>query len=133
MAYTKERFYRVAVKLKGCIESQWLRRTYKITSTHHPIGVLTIPIRHADAGLWPLSQAEEIVNEIKEAYGSEIESASVPKAVVTKFFDEQRREIPRPTAEQLQFWMFDGVAETPDGERVEPDHPDSWISLLGYI
>jgi hypothetical protein len=30
-------------------------------------------------------------------------------------------------------WTFDGVAETPDGSRVEPDAPDSWLTLLGVV
>jgi len=32
---------------------------------------------------------------------------------------------------ELEFWMFDSVCETPDGDIVEPDHPDSWLALLG--
>jgi len=38
-----------------------------------------------------------------------------------------------PTIAQLMEWTLDGVAETPDGSRVEPDAPDSWITLLGVI
>ena len=38
-----------------------------------------------------------------------------------------------PSMEQLQEWVFDSVCETPDGDTVEPDHPDSWLSLLGLI
>jgi hypothetical protein len=30
-------------------------------------------------------------------------------------------------------WTFDGVAETPDGSRVEPDAPASWLTLLGVV
>jgi hypothetical protein len=36
-----------------------------------------------------------------------------------------------PTIAECMEWTLDGVAETPDGSRVEPDAPDSWLSLLG--
>ena len=38
-----------------------------------------------------------------------------------------------PTTAELMEWSLDGIAETPDGSRVEPDAPDSWLSLLGTI
>jgi hypothetical protein len=38
-----------------------------------------------------------------------------------------------PTTAELMEWSLDGVAETPDGSRVEPDAPESWLSLLGII
>jgi hypothetical protein len=38
-----------------------------------------------------------------------------------------------PDFAQLEAWAFDSVCETPDGDTVEPDHPDSWLSLLGLI
>ena len=38
-----------------------------------------------------------------------------------------------PTIAQCMEWSFDGVAETPDGSRVEPDAPESWLSLLGVV
>lgn len=38
-----------------------------------------------------------------------------------------------PSIEELQHWAFDSVCETPDGEIVEPDHPDSWLVILGFI
>tara|TARA_Y100000034_G_C6592781_1_gene257568 strand:- start:282 stop:524 length:243 start_codon:yes stop_codon:yes gene_type:complete len=38
-----------------------------------------------------------------------------------------------PSFEELEFWSWDGIAETPAGDQVEPDHPDSWLSLLGVI
>ncbi len=40
---------------------------------------------------------------------------------------------PRPSDESLEFWSLDSVCETPDGDIVEPDHSDSWLSLLGLI
>jgi len=33
----------------------------------------------------------------------------------------------------LMEWSLDGVAETPTGARVEPDAPNSWLSLLGIV
>jgi len=38
-----------------------------------------------------------------------------------------------PDDDQLHEWVFDSVCETPDGDCVEPDHRDSWLSLLGLI
>ena len=38
-----------------------------------------------------------------------------------------------PSIAQLMGWTLDGVAETPDGSRVEPDAPQSWLTLLGVI
>lgn len=38
-----------------------------------------------------------------------------------------------PDMEDLETWVFDSLCETPDGRTVEPDHPDSWLMLLGLI
>ncbi|QPT38922.1 Uncharacterised protein [Oligella ureolytica] len=38
-----------------------------------------------------------------------------------------------PDIQAIENWVFDSVCETPDGEMVEPDHPDSWLALLGLI
>ena len=38
-----------------------------------------------------------------------------------------------PSMEQIEEWVFDSVCETPEGDCVEPDHPDSWLSLLRLI
>jgi hypothetical protein len=38
-----------------------------------------------------------------------------------------------PSIAQLMEWSLDGVAETPDGSRVEPDAPHSWLTLLGVV
>jgi hypothetical protein len=38
-----------------------------------------------------------------------------------------------PTIAQCMEWTFDGVCESPDGRTVEPDAPDSWLSLLGVV
>ena len=36
-----------------------------------------------------------------------------------------------PTLAQIEAWVFDSVVDTPNGDPVEPDHPDSWLYLLG--
>ena len=38
-----------------------------------------------------------------------------------------------PTMTELQHWCIDGICETPDGDEVEPDHPDSWLRIIGYV
>ena len=38
-----------------------------------------------------------------------------------------------PTIAQCMEWTVDGMAETPDGSRVEPDDPGSWLALLGIV
>ena len=41
--------------------------------------------------------------------------------------------IPVPTMEEVEEWVFDSVCFTPDEDEVEPDHPHSWLSILGLI
>ncbi len=38
-----------------------------------------------------------------------------------------------PTIEEFTEWTLDSVCPTPDGDIVEPDHPDSWLSLVGLV
>lgn len=38
-----------------------------------------------------------------------------------------------PSMDEIEEWVCDSVCETPDGDTVEPDHPDSWLRLLGLI
>ena len=38
-----------------------------------------------------------------------------------------------PSFEDIEAWSFDSVCPTPDESEVEPDHPDSWLRLLGMI
>jgi len=38
-----------------------------------------------------------------------------------------------PSTDEIENWVCDGVCETPDGDEVEPDHPSSWLFLLGLI
>lgn len=38
-----------------------------------------------------------------------------------------------PDMDQLEEWFYDSDCETPAGDIVEPDHPDSWLSLLHLI
>jgi hypothetical protein len=36
-----------------------------------------------------------------------------------------------PTSKEIERWLFDPLCLTPDDDTVGPDHPDSWLSLLG--
>jgi hypothetical protein len=38
-----------------------------------------------------------------------------------------------PCLEDIEEWTFDSCCPTPAGDEVEPDHPDSWLSILGII
>ena len=38
-----------------------------------------------------------------------------------------------PSMDELTEWVYDSMCETPDGRTVEPDHPESWLSLLNLI
>jgi hypothetical protein len=40
---------------------------------------------------------------------------------------------PVPTMEEMEEWVFDSVCTTPEEDDVEPDHPHSWLSILGMI
>lgn len=40
---------------------------------------------------------------------------------------------PAPSDAELNYWTFDSVCETPDGRTVEPDAPDSWLSILRLV
>lgn len=38
-----------------------------------------------------------------------------------------------PSVATMTRWMDDGVAKSIHGKRTEPDAPDSWIRVLGFI
>ena len=38
-----------------------------------------------------------------------------------------------PTMDEVERWTFDSVCETPDGNIVEHDAPDSWLHLLKLV
>jgi hypothetical protein len=38
-----------------------------------------------------------------------------------------------PSVATMTRWMDDGIAKSIHGKRVEPDAPDSWIRVLGFI
>ena len=38
-----------------------------------------------------------------------------------------------PSMAEFQEWTLDSVCLTPDGEKVEPDHPASWLRLAGLV
>jgi hypothetical protein len=42
---------------------------------------------------------------------------------------EKRYDI--PSLDDIGSMVQGDVCETPDGDCVEPDHPDSWLTLLG--
>lgn len=38
-----------------------------------------------------------------------------------------------PSLKDIEEWTFDSVCFTPCDDEVEPDHIDSWLSILGLI
>jgi len=45
-----------------------------------------------------------------------------------------RKELcPIPSMEDIEEFIFDSCCPTPAGDEVEPDHPASWLSILGLI
>jgi hypothetical protein len=38
-----------------------------------------------------------------------------------------------PTLGDMEEYTFDSVCPTPAGDEFEPDHPDTWLSLLGMV
>ena len=38
-----------------------------------------------------------------------------------------------PYLEDIEEWTFDSTCPTPAGDDVEPDHVDSWLSILGLV
>lgn len=38
-----------------------------------------------------------------------------------------------PCMEDIEAWSFDSVCFTPSDDEVEPDHPDSWLRILGLM
>lgn len=51
-----------------------------------------------------------------------------PTARLRLWFGGAWRDI--PSIAECMEWSLDGVAETPDGSRTEPDAPNSWLTLL---
>ena len=58
---------------------------------------------------------------------------AIDQAGGTKRVLWRRQFWPLPTDAELQEWSCDSVCETPDGRSVEPDHPESWLRLLGLV
>jgi hypothetical protein len=58
---------------------------------------------------------------------------SFPKRVFPKSISWKGKAYQVPSMDEINEWVLDSVCETPDGDCVEPDHPDSWLSLLGLI
>jgi len=38
-----------------------------------------------------------------------------------------------PLMEEVEDWTFDSCCPTPCDDELEPDHPDSWLHLLGLV
>ena len=38
-----------------------------------------------------------------------------------------------PDFEDIEEWTFDSTCQTPAGDDVEPDHPDSWLRILSLV
>lgn len=38
-----------------------------------------------------------------------------------------------PSWGEIEDWVFDSVCQSPDDNDVEPDAPESWLSILGLI
>ena len=55
----------------------------------------------------------------------EDENMSFPKEITWK-----GQSYSVPSLGELETMMLGDTAEAPDGTEVEPDHPDSWLSLL---
>lgn len=79
---------------------------------------------------------------LNREFGETQETAAVLAAQARRPIDQHGGSIrmqwrgdwwPLPTDAELQEWTIDSVCETPDGGRVEPDHPESWLSLLGLV
>lgn len=77
---------------------------------------------------------------IKEVAGTKI----LCKGAIAKFRNKKTGKetiklrfkskwFPVPSMAEVERWTFDSVCETPDGEIVEHDHPDSWLHLLGLV
>lgn len=70
----------------------------------------------------------------QERYERERErEAEFEQPVIDSKVTWKGREYDPPSLGELREWQSDSVCETPDGEQVEPDHPDSWLILLGMI
>jgi hypothetical protein len=47
--------------------------------------------------------------------------------------DGELRWVETPSTEEIESWVCDSVCETPEGDPIEPDHPRSWLFILGLI
>lgn len=85
---------------------------------------------------------QETQSWLNREFGETQETAAVLAAQIGRPIDQhggtkrmQWRGVwwPLPSDSELQEWTIDSVCETPDGRSVEPDHPESWLSLLGLV
>lgn len=47
--------------------------------------------------------------------------------------DGEAQWVEVPSTDELEEMAYDSVCESVDGESVEPDHPRSWLRILGLI
>jgi len=53
------------------------------------------------------------------------------KGVLKLWWNDKWYEVPSIAA--FHEWTMDSVCPTPDGDKVEPDHEDSWLRLAGLV
>ena len=69
----------------------------------------------------PIKMTGDVIRSVKEG----------PQGILKMWWGGQW--LPIPTIDEFQEWTIDSVCPTPDGTDVEPDHPDSWLSLVGLV
>ena len=47
--------------------------------------------------------------------------------------DGESQWVEVPSTDELENMTYDSICESVDGETVEPDHPRSWLRILGLI
>jgi len=74
-------------------------------------------------GMPELSPAESA-----EQYPADLTAKTSGHGAITRCPDSDL-----PTMADVESWIIDSIVDSPAGDSVEPDHPDSWLSLLGLI
>ena len=69
----------------------------------------------------PVKMNGDIIRSIKED----------PNGILKMWWDDQW--VPIPTVDEFMEWTVDSCCPTPDGSIVEPDAPESWLSLVGLV
>lgn len=74
---------------------------------------------------------DEIRKEIRRHFVGDVEEPSSEPSGETIVWEGVTYEVPCDA--QIEYWLFDSLCETPDERIVEPDHPDSWLVILGIF